>query len=371
MIRIIITITIIVTIATNHYLVPCRVWPWGLPADWFWHSSSLKVSISFLLIATYCYLCVSNKSEKPDWTCCLCIHVSKSQSNLDIHIPLGAFQGAFPSSTFITRVIMSAVTDSCAVCGDRATKLRYSHYGATSCFSCRAFYRRAIEKGSFRNYACSLEGTCEITTKTRKKCPFCRFSKCKRVGMTHSSEKGQRGTASNTPVSAPLSPVNGTAEPLTEVDNEINGVLATFSASTSLMTPWVEESQRGFSLEDEAMVRKLVHLDRDHSFHIGESLCEASLTAIKAYINSAYSQTPLDFTAICWAYTKSIRKLTRFAQNIDDFNALDVNDRKTLLLENLDPMFNIRVGHFFSCDATTLLDQLECLAVFDVSNLQR
>ncbi|TRY77337.1 hypothetical protein TCAL_16969 [Tigriopus californicus] len=136
------------------------------------------------------------------------------------------------------------------------------------------------------------------------------------------------------------------------------------------MAPRLSEAFSGFSEEDEAMVRKLVDLDRNHSFHIGESLCDASLTAIRAYIDSAYSQTPLDFTAICWAYTKSIRKLTRFAQNIDDFNTLDVNDRKTLLLENLDPMFNIRVGHFFSCDATTLLDQLECLAVFDVSNLQ-
>ncbi|XP_059083488.1 probable nuclear hormone receptor HR38 [Tigriopus californicus] len=121
---------------------------------------------------------------------------------------------------------MSAVTDSCAVCGDRATKLRYSHYGATSCFSCRAFYRRAIEKGSFRNYACSLEKSCVITTKTRKKCPFCRFAKCKRVGMTHSSEKGSRGTSSNTSDRVPRSPTRAAIEPL---DEEINGVLATLS----------------------------------------------------------------------------------------------------------------------------------------------
>ena len=57
--------------------------------------------------------------------------------------------------------------DICAVCGDRATKYRYSHYGdyfklfnhmwrnkvvsdsfqgTTSCFSCRAFFRRSLSK---------------------------------------------------------------------------------------------------------------------------------------------------------------------------------------------------------------------------------
>ena len=66
---------------------------------------------------------------------------------------------------------------------------RYSHYGAVSCFSCRAFFRRSVEKGSV--YICQkenikhLQGECEITKSTRKKCQFCRFAKCKMVGMKH------------------------------------------------------------------------------------------------------------------------------------------------------------------------------------------
>ena len=79
-----------------------------------------------------------------------------------------------------------AVGATCAVCGDRATRLRYSHYGAVSCFSCRAFFRRAVEKGSHTGYACAAKvGGCLVTVDTRKKCPRCRFDKCVDVGMRH------------------------------------------------------------------------------------------------------------------------------------------------------------------------------------------
>ena len=90
----------------------------------------------------------------------------------------------------------SAVSASCMICGDRATKLRYSHYGATSCFSCRAFFRRAVEKNSHFNYACKSRD-CAVTVATRKKCPYCRYQKCKVVGMSHSSPGGGNHTGSS------------------------------------------------------------------------------------------------------------------------------------------------------------------------------
>ena len=77
----------------------------------------------------------------------------------------------------------------------------------------------------------------------------------------------------------------------------------------------------------------------------------------------------VEFTSICWAYTEGIKKLTRFARALEDFedNVVELVDKKTLLLSNLDPMFNIRMGHFFTCNARDLLDQLETLAIFDIS----
>ena len=73
----------------------------------------------------------------------------------------------------------------CAVCGDKATKLRYSHYGAVSCFSCRTFFRRSVEKGQV--FTCQWSSKCKIDRVTRRKCTACRFAKCKAVGMKHST----------------------------------------------------------------------------------------------------------------------------------------------------------------------------------------
>ncbi|XP_023337649.1 nuclear receptor ROR-gamma isoform X2 [Eurytemora carolleeae] len=82
----------------------------------------------------------------------------------------------------------TSLTSSCTVCGDKATKYRYSNYGTTSCFSCRAFFRRTISKGNQELFYCG-EGNCEVNLNTRKKCQYCRFNKCIAVGMTYKEQE--------------------------------------------------------------------------------------------------------------------------------------------------------------------------------------
>ena len=65
-------------------------------------------------------------------------------------------------------------TAVCSVCGDKASKYRYSHYGTTSCFSCRAFFRRTVKKSKHEIFYCST-GDCIIDVNSRKKCPYCRL----------------------------------------------------------------------------------------------------------------------------------------------------------------------------------------------------
>ena len=85
----------------------------------------------------------------------------------------------------------------CSVCGDRATKVwptvncgqllptianytlqfRYSLYSTTSCFSCRAFFRRSLVGGKFETFSCRSLGEarqCQVTAANRKKCQACR-----------------------------------------------------------------------------------------------------------------------------------------------------------------------------------------------------
>ena len=86
-------------------------------------------------------------------------------------------------------------TEKCIVCG--AAAARHVHYGATTCFSCRAFFRRSFHNGIARQYICKKENSCIITEKTRKYCQKCRIQKCLDAGMKSSGvltedERSQR-----------------------------------------------------------------------------------------------------------------------------------------------------------------------------------
>jgi len=71
-------------------------------------------------------------------------------------------------------------TASCHVCGDLAAE--HLHYGGIACYSCRAFFRRTVNSNR-PILECSNNLECKIDKHTRKRCQFCRFEKCKAVGM--------------------------------------------------------------------------------------------------------------------------------------------------------------------------------------------
>jgi len=72
-------------------------------------------------------------------------------------------------------------TEICKICGERAA--RHVHYGATTCFSCRAFFRRSLQNKTAAKYICRRKSTCDINVKTRKNCQYCRYMKCLAIGM--------------------------------------------------------------------------------------------------------------------------------------------------------------------------------------------
>ena len=103
---------------------------------------------------------------------------------------------------------------SCSVCGDMAPD--HMHYGGIACFSCRAFFRRSVDKSS--SYQCLDGMNCTIgkffsygnffiadysffgyfpDVGSRRSCQYCRFQKCLRAGMKPTwvlsdDEKNQR-----------------------------------------------------------------------------------------------------------------------------------------------------------------------------------
>ena len=72
-------------------------------------------------------------------------------------------------------------TESCRICREPATK--HMHYGAITCFSCKAFFRRAIQNDVSHDFICRGDNNCEIGVQSRKHCQKCRFKRCLAVGM--------------------------------------------------------------------------------------------------------------------------------------------------------------------------------------------
>ncbi len=70
----------------------------------------------------------------------------------------------------------------CAICKVDTGNFNLN-YGANTCLSCRAFFRRAIQKTRTPNFVCKLKGRCEINEETRRTCKKCRFDRCVLAGM--------------------------------------------------------------------------------------------------------------------------------------------------------------------------------------------
>ena len=74
----------------------------------------------------------------------------------------------------------------CFVCTENAKPGQefIRNYGGVTCFSCRAFWRRAHLNSKVTEFVCKKGGSCRITVKNRKKCKQCRYERCKLTGMT-------------------------------------------------------------------------------------------------------------------------------------------------------------------------------------------
>ena len=72
---------------------------------------------------------------------------------------------------------------SCGVCGDVAKSF---HFGGLSCDSCKAFFRRSVQKDNYQKFACSHKVPCIVTMATRKNCQYCRMQRCFAIGMEKS-----------------------------------------------------------------------------------------------------------------------------------------------------------------------------------------
>jgi len=109
----------------------------------------------------------SPPSNSPSYTETLSSPIDKSPSQI---------QGQ--KKTWVSRPLVRL----CGVCSSPATDVL--HYGATACYSCRAFFRRSAVKRREYRHCSKLTGNCQINSvATRKNCKKCRLEKCIHIGM--------------------------------------------------------------------------------------------------------------------------------------------------------------------------------------------
>jgi hypothetical protein len=74
----------------------------------------------------------------------------------------------------------SSDSSTCLICGGDAGK--HVHYGGQACYSCKAFFRRAVKDEAFKKFSCPTK-SCKIDSKSWRSCKWCRFKKCIASGL--------------------------------------------------------------------------------------------------------------------------------------------------------------------------------------------
>merc|ERR1711892_1463922 len=80
---------------------------------------------------------------------------------------------------------------TCGVCSAPAPD--HLHFGAHTCYSCRAFFRRTTQRKLAKGLKRCRTGlnNCKVSDET-KNCIHCRYLKCIKIGMTPELMKGKR-----------------------------------------------------------------------------------------------------------------------------------------------------------------------------------
>ena len=203
---------------------------------------------------------------------------------------------------------------SCPVCSD--TAVPHFHYGGMCCYSCKAFFRRAVQNGKDASYKCKAGSECEVSQHTRRGCQKCRFEKCLRVGMTASWV-------------------------LSEEQCQIR--FGKGKTKRKVRRESCEESQEppdrpgAFSLEDQTFVESLLAAYEASKEKISFSDANESMLRGISRMRGAYSASEMNDMV-----NTVIKRNIFFMENVQHFSLLSHSDKKALLTKNMTEMCHIR-----------------------------
>ena len=290
-------------------------------------------------------------------------------------------------------------TEKCLVCSEPAAK--HMHYGAITCFSCKAFFRRAVQNNAANDFICRANDDCDIAIQSRKHCQKCRYQRCIKIGMKpgwvlskaerqkrfkgrkpkepHQQQPQQQqqqqqpapeeverdqtlstikmepnpsppemelveccpSTWNNLNESSSSSPQNAAAaeDKIEEVNEETNATTTATAATTSCISNFPKELIMN-DCEVAVLVKLAGTYDRQYaSVAFGETL-------LKEMIVCSFG-VPISPRASLALYRLVLERVTKVAQGLEHFGQLSGPVQEALLKKNADLMVCIQCAAFF------------------------
>ncbi|KAL2103924.1 hypothetical protein ACEWY4_000792 [Coilia grayii] len=216
----------------------------------------------------------------------------------------------------------------CRVCGDKASGY---HYGVHACEGCKGFFRRTVRLKLIYD-RCGLH--CRIDKKSRNKCQYCRFQKCRLVGMSHNAIRF--GRMPHTEREKLLGEIAKEMEQLDREAADMRGLAKQLYDSYIKHFP-LPKSKAKAILSGKTNIHAPFVIHDMKSLAAGRQLIDCrELPGQKVELATALH--PLEdevelsfFRRVQIRTAESIREITEFAKSIPGFQGLDLNDQITLL----------------------------------------
>lgn len=124
-----------------------------------------------------------------------------------------------------------------------------------------------------------------------------------------------------------------------------------------------------FTLDDQKRVDQLVEIDRKTQLSIQHIPRETLDTIISSFFSAENSGDLLEYRILLMGYTFAVEKITYFARALSEFEACSIEDKRKLLYQNTDPIFNIKSALFFVSKSSSFLEQMSKFSVFDIGSM--
>ncbi|XP_078605857.1 nuclear hormone receptor FTZ-F1 beta-like [Branchiostoma floridae x Branchiostoma japonicum] len=219
----------------------------------------------------------------------------------------------------------SPVGKPCPVCGD---KISGFHYGIFSCESCKGFFKRTIQNK--KNYKCLAAAKCDVSLKTRKRCPACRFSKCLSKGMKLEAIREDRTRGGRSTYEGALHTAKLKTNGYGEAKRRRHSMAAQINFAP--FTPLTPSSANGFARNQSVLKIKQEPPSEYPQEKTIPPLLQEFLTLESLVDEMQQMQLfELDFARLCQMTEIQLRKMVKWACRMPLFSQVKSEDQVLLL----------------------------------------